>query len=136
MKVLFILGFITAVIVLIAIVIWINNYSEREYNYEFFNWGNYVATAIGYFLIWYGDSWFNEAVINNGDLLNGQLLIGIGLVFLVSVLYIHIKNTNFLFGVVIGAFQFIVYLPLAIFGFIGLLMAVAWLMDTKPVYRI
>lgn len=136
MKVLLILGVIAAVIVLIMIVGAINNYSERRYNYEFFNWGNYISSAIGYFLLWYRNTWFNEAVVYNGDLLNGQLMMGIGVMFIVGVLYTNIKYTNFFFGLIIGIFQLMIYLPLALFGFIALVMALAWLSDTKPVYRI
>jgi len=136
MTVLYILGFIAAGIILLKIINFINNYSQRRYRYEFFNWGNYVVSTIGYFLVWYGNIWYQEELLINGDILNGQLLLMIGAILIIGVLYNHMNQTNFFFGLIVGIFQLVIYLPLAIFGVFAFVMVIAWFMDTKPVYRI
>ena len=136
MTVLTILGVLIVIIILFAIVSRINDYSERTFDYEFFSWGNLGVTALGYLLLFYGTKWFNEALSESGDILNGQLLIGIGFIFILGVLYTHIKHTNFLFGIVVGAFQLILYIPLSVISIFLLLATAAWLSETKPVYRL
>jgi len=136
MKVLIILGVIAVIAILFVIVSWINNFSEKTYNYEFFSWGNLGVTALGYLLLFYGAKWFNEALSEGGDILNGQLLIGIGVLLILRLLYIHIKHTNFLFGIVVGVFQLILYIPLSVISIFVLLATAAWLSETKPVYRL
>ncbi len=136
MTVLIILGVLAVIVVLFVIVSWINDYSERTFNYEFFSWGNLAVTAVGYLLLFYGDKWFNEAVTKSGDILNGQLLMGIGFLFILGVLYTHIKNTNLLFGIVVGIFQLILYIPLSVISIFALLAVAGWLTETKPVYKL
>ena len=111
MTVLFILGFLAVIIVLYMIVIWINEYSQKYYEYEFFNVGSFIIIAIGYGLVWYGFTWFNEAVSVGGDILNGQILVGIGVMFVSGVFLNNIKNTSFGFGFVTGIFQLVLFLP-------------------------
>ena len=136
MTVLIILGVISVIAILFVIVSWINDYSEKTFDYEFFSWGNLGATALGYLLLFYGTKWFYEALSEGGDILNGQLLIGIGFLFIIRVLYIHIKRTNFLFGIVVGVFQLILYIPLSVISIFALLATATWLTETKPVYRL
>ena len=136
MTVLVTLGVLAVIAILFLIVTWINDYSERAFDYEFFSWANLAITSIGYFLLFYGFKWFNEALSEGGDILNGQLLMGIGLLFILSVLYTNIKHTNFLFGIVVGVFQLILYIPLSVISIFALLATAAWLTETKPVYRL
>ncbi len=136
MTVLIILGVLAVIAILFVIVTWINDFTKRTYSYEFFSWGNLGVTALGYLLLFYGVKWFNEASTKGGDILNGQLLIGIGIIFILGVLYTHIKHTSFLFGIVVGIFQLIVYIPLSVISILALLAAVAWLTETKPVYKL
>jgi len=136
MKVLIILGVLAVIAILFIIVSRINDYSEKTFNYEFFSWGNLGVTALGYLLLFYGTKWFYEALSEGGDILNGQLLIGIGVLFIIRVFYIHIKRTNFLFGIVVGTFQLILYVPLSVISIFALLATAAWLSETKPVYRL
>lgn len=136
MTVLFILGTITAVLVLLLIVSWINNFSEKRFGYQFFNYGNLAIISIGYFMIIFGESWYSEALANNGDILNGQLLIGIGVTILISTLINHIRKTTFWFGTTVGVFQFLLYIPLSFLAAFALLIVIAWLSETKPVYRL
>lgn len=136
MTVLFILGTITAVLVLLLIVSGINDFSEKRFGYQFFNYGNLAIISIGYFMIIFGESWYSEALANNGDILNGQLLIGIGVTILISTLINHIRKTTFWFGFTVGVFQFLLYIPLSFVAAFALLIVIAWLSETKPVYRL
>ena len=136
MLVLTIIGVIAGIIILSLFVSWINRYTYATYYYEFFNFSNYVVTGIGYFLIYFGIDWYEKALIKNGDLLNGQLMMSIGAVLILGVFINHVKRTNFLFALVVGIFQIILYIPLAYLGAFVLLAMFAFVMDTKPVYRI
>ena len=136
MTVLYIIGFLAVVIALALIAIWINTFSIQKFNYEFFNWGNFIITALGYLGLWYGYDWFQEASATGGDILNGQILMGIGAVFATGMFLNNIKRTNFIFGVVAGAYQLAIYVPLSIASALLVLMAMAWAMNTKPVYNI
>ena len=136
MLVITIIGFIAAIITVYSLVLWVNEYSVKRYRYEFFNFSNYLATAIGYGMIYFGDSWYKEAVVNNKDILNGQVLIVIGFLLVVLVIYSNIKNTSFIFGVVMTVIQLALYAVLAVVGFYVLLLAMAFFSQTKPVYSI
>lgn len=107
MTVLFILGSIAAVLILLLIVNGINDFSEKRFGYQFFNYANLTIISIAYFMIIFGGQWYSEALANNGDLLNGELLVGIGVVILISTLINHIKKTTFWFGTTVGVFQFL-----------------------------
>lgn len=136
MTVLFILGAIAAVLILLFIVNGINDFSEKRFGYQFFNYANLTIISIAYFMIIFGGQWYSEALANNGDLLNGELLVGIGVVILISTLINHIKKTTFLFGTTVGVFQFLLYIPLSFLAAFAMLITIAWLSETKPVYKV
>ncbi len=136
LTVLYIIGFLAVVIILALIAIWINSFSIKEFNYEFFNWGNFIITALGYLALWYGYDWFMEASTTGGDILNGQILIGIGAVFVVGSFLNNIRRTSFFFGIFAGTYQLAIYVPLSIASALLVLLAMAWAMNTKPVYNI
>ena len=136
MIVLFIVGFIALIIVLFKVVFWINEFSETNYNYEFFSWGNLGITSVGYLLLFYGNKWFDIALSGAGDISNGLLLMAMGLILVSKILYTHIKQTNLLFGVVVGTFQLILYIPLSVISIFSLFAGAAWLTEAKPVYKL
>ena len=136
MTVLYTIGFLAVVIILGLIASWINTFSIKKFNHKFFNWSNFIITALGYLALWFGNDWFQEASTTGGDILNGQLLMGIGAVFVIGVFLNDIRRTNFIFGIFAGAYQLAIYVPLSIVSALLVLMAMAWAMDTKPVYNI
>ncbi|MCD6433867.1 MAG: hypothetical protein J7L21_07480 [Sulfurimonas sp.] len=136
MTVLFILGLIAVAVALFMMVSWINTYSQRHYNYEFFNIGSFIIIAIGYGLAWYGWTWFNEAVDAGGDILNGQILVGIGVMLVSGVFLSNIRNTSLAFGFFAGMFQLVLFVPLSVAAAFAFIVAVAWMSETKPVYNI
>ena len=134
-----VLGIIIAIVLIIVLYLFIqkiNSYSLKKYQYEFFNVGNYVASAVGYVLIFYGHSWYESAVKMNGDILNGILLMLIGIVPILAVVLINIKETSTEFALVLSIVQQILYAALAVIGFFALLIAIAFVMQTRPVYNL
>jgi len=136
MLVLKIIGILAALFVTHLIIDYLNKYTDKKYNYEFIDWNSYFIVAISYVFIFIGEKAYSHAVESSGDILNGQLLIGIGIIGLITMLYLNIKNTNFLVGILGTLFQFAIYGVLAVVGLIALLLAGAFFSQTKPVYNL
>jgi len=136
MIVLGIIGFIAVGLLLYWLVTVVNNYSYKKYKYEFFNMQNFVTTAIGYAFLFFGNNWYMDALKANGDLLNGGILIGIGAVTVLYVVYLNIKRTDLLFGLLGSLFQLILYVALTLGAVFALLIVMAALSETKPVYNL
>lgn len=136
MTVLTILGVLAGAFALLVLVARINNYSYRKYKYDIFNWGNFSVSAIGYVAIFFGNNWFHQELAHHGDILNGQLLVLIGLLFIAGVVYSNIKKSSFIFGIIISILQQIVYAPLSVVALFGVIVVIAALFETRPVYRI
>lgn len=136
MIVLGIIGFILVVLLLYWLVISINAYSYKKYKYEFFNMQNFIITAIGYAFLFFGNKWYMSALKDSSDLLNGGILLGIGVVIVLYVVYMNIKHTALLFGLFFTLFELILYVALSLVSAFALLIAIAALAETKPVYNI
>lgn len=136
MTVLYIIGILAVVFSLYIVVRYINEISERFYKYEFFNYGNLTVVTIAYVMIYFGRNWYMDALAHSGDILNGILLMGIGTLIILILIYQHIKHTSIFFGLFFGFIQLIIYIPAGIISFFGAVLMAAWLMDTKPVYRL
>lgn len=135
MTVLAILGVLAVVFAIYMYVMYINKISINKYKYEFFSKSNLFFITIAYALIAFGVNLYYEAINNQGDILNGKLLIAIGIIIILFTLYIHIKNTSFLFGVYYGLIQLIIYIPAGLISFLIAFFIFAWAMETRPVYR-
>lgn len=127
---------VAVMIGLYILVVMINDESLKRYKYEFFSYANLAITAVAYLLLYFGYRWYQSELSVDGDLLNGALLMLFGLILLMGILYNHIKRSSILFGLVVGVFQLILYIPLSFFSIFGVLLVAAWLFETKPVYRL
>ena len=136
MVVLSIIGIIIALILVALFVQYSNKQSQRAYNYEIFNAGNFIISVLGYLAIYFGNGWYSDALKEHGDLLNGELLMGIGGLFLLGVVYINIKNTSLFYGLVMSVVTEIFYAAATPVVLLVLLMAAAFFAETKPVYNI
>jgi len=136
MVVLSVIGIIIALILVALFVQYSNEHSQRAYNYEIFNAGNFIVSVLGYFAIYFGNGWYSDALKEHGDLLNGELLMGIGGLFLLGVVYINIKNTSLFYGLVMSVVTEIFYAAATPVVLLVLLMAAAFFAETKPVYNI
>jgi vacuolar-type H+-ATPase subunit I/STV1 len=114
----------------------VNEYTIQKYRYEFFNMGNFLISAVGYGLLYFGYKWYMSALEKNQDILNGQILIGIGVILILTVIYYNIKNTSGPTGLALSLVQAPIYSVLAVFSLIVLIAAVAFFSETKPVYNI
>ena len=77
-----------------------------------------------------------DALKEQGDLLNGVLLIAIGGMLLIVVVFLNIKNTSFVYGLVMSLIMEVFYAAATPVMFFALIMVVAFFADTKPVYNI
>ncbi len=137
MTVLYILGALLVIFIIFVIVGMINDFSESRYNYEFFTWGNLFFTTVAYLSIYFGRKWYlADLIAKNGDTLNGVVLIAIGGLMLLGLLITHMKNTNIIFGFVVGFIQFALYIPASVMSVLMFIMAAAWLSETKPVVNL
>jgi len=131
-----VLSIIGIIITLILVAQYSNEQSQRAYNYEIFNAGNFIISVLGYLAIYFGNGWYSDALKEHGDLLNGELLMGIGGLFLLGVVYINIKNTSLFYGLVMSVVTEIFYAAATPVVLLVLLMAAAFFAETKPVYNI
>ena len=136
MTVLAIIGVLVAIVLLVLFVNYANEYSDREFHYEIFNITTFSIIAIGYVFIYFGEGSYNSALMHEGDLLNGILLMIIGAFLVIVGVFINIINTNLKFGIAMSVVQLILYAPLAVVAVFTLIMMVAALMQTKPVYNL
>jgi len=136
MLVLKIIGILIAVFLVYLLIVKVNEYTIEKYRYEFFNMGNFLLSAVGYGLLYFGYKWYMNALEKNQDILNGQILIGIGLILILTVIYYNIKNTSGPTGLIFSLIQAPIYSVLAVFAVIALIAAVAFFSETKPVYNI
>ncbi len=136
MLVLSIIGIIIGLILLALFIQASNGYSVKVYGYEIFNTGNFTVSVLGYLAIYFGNSWYMDALKEHGDLLNGEILMAIGGVFLIGVVYLNIKNTSLIYGLVMSIVAEVVYAAATPFILLVLLMAGAFFAETKPVYNI
>ena len=131
-----IIGFLVAIYLVFLLVVKINDYTRDKYRYDFFNITNFTISAIGYALLYFGYIWYMKALDKHGDVLNGQILIGIGIVLLLGVIYLNVKNTSLSAGVSLSIVQAPIYSVLSIIALFVLLASIAFFSETKPVYNI
>ncbi len=131
-----IIGFLVATYLIFMLVVKINDYTRDKYRYDFFNMTNFTISAIGYGLLYFGYIWYMKALDKHGDVLNGQILIGIGIILLLGVIYLNVKNTSLSAGVSLSIVQAPIYSVLSIIALFVLLASIAFFSETKPVYNI
>ena len=136
MLVLKIIGILIVAFLIYLLIIKVNEYTIQKYRYEFFNMANFLISAVGYGLLYFGYKWYMSALEKNQDILNGQILIGIGVILILTVIYYNIKNTSGPIGLVLSLIQAPIYSALAVFSLVALIAAIAFFSETKPVYNI
>jgi len=114
----------------------INDHTQERYQYDFFNIVNFSLITAGYTLGYLGYSWYNTALTQGGDQLNGQLLMCFGMILVAVAFYYNSKKVPMDLTIGLGIAQCILYLPMAYFAVIAIVIAIAWFSQTKPVYSI
>lgn len=139
LNILVIVGIIMMVILFILfiymIVMFINEYFEDRFDYNFVRTSFVMIIAV--LLMISGLNWYNESLINNGDVLNGLILMMIGGVITIGLMSYTIWKTNLIYAILITVLQLGIS-PLLIVFFVvmaGLKVLSALLSPVaKPVY--
>jgi len=136
MLVLQIIGILILIGMAYLFILNINDYTQQKYNYDFFNVVNFALIATGYTLGFFGYEWYGAALERGGDPLNGQLLMFFGAALVVGAFYYNSKRVPMGLTIGVGIAQCILYLPMAYFTVIAIVVAIGWFLQTKPVYSI
>ena len=136
MFVLSIIGVIALIIGIYLLTIKLNQISYKNYNYEFFSLYPYAIFSLMYILLYFGRKFYIEAALRDGDIWNGILLFSFGVIVFIIRFIKNIKIAGFFKGILYTIVQLIIYLPIAIFGFIAILFAMVVFANSKPVYNI
>ncbi|MBN2248806.1 MAG: hypothetical protein JW682_00510 [Campylobacterales bacterium] len=136
MLVLSIIGIIVGLFFVYGIVIYVNEYTLKKYDYEYFDLVTYGISAAGYVLIFYGNSWYQSALVEDKDILNGILVMGIGVALILAVIYKNFKHTPAKLSIFVTPLQQLLYAVFAVFGFLAVIFAIGYFAQTKPVFDI
>ena len=126
----------------LAFVYWmvekINELSYRVNKYEYFSATTAGFVVVGYYLLFFGYAVYTKAArVVDGDILNGILLMIIGGVLMGMIVISNFINTpkeNIFITLFFTTIQLVVYVGLAYVSIFIILLAVAALAQTKPVY--
>ena len=134
MTVLYILGVVAVISFLYWGIIKLDSMVEEKFKYTFFDTGVFVIAFVSNLLLYFGNSWYKEALKKSGDLLNGELLMAFGGIGLLLVIFLNIRSTNYIVGIIGSAIQLILFAVATFFGVLALIIIGAFLMGTRPVY--
>lgn len=108
----------------------------NKYKYNFFEGHLFGLAFVSNLFIYFGHEWYLEAIAKSGDQLNGMILMGIGGIGLLLLIYINIKWTNFIVGLVGSAIQIALFAIASYFAVFLIVIAVGLLANTRPVYNL
>ena len=114
----------------------INSFSFRKYKYGFFSNELFFLYCIIYVLLFFVYDLYTDAAKVNGDILNGILLFAFGVILLAIRLVLNIKIAKFFFGVLFTIIQFFIFIPIALGGFVILMIILLITTHVKPVYNV
>lgn len=136
MFVLSIIALLSVFLLFLYIIIKVNQITYKKYKYEFINAEVLVYFVLTFTLLYLGKIHYFKAVLNDGDIWNGILLFSFGVIVFIIRFIKNIKIAGFFKGILYTIVQLIIYLPIAIFGFIAILFAMVVFANSKPVYNI
>ena len=135
MFVLKIIGVIALLLGVYALVERVKEITFDKYGYKSFEPATAAVVAIGYYFLYFGWDFFAEALKYHGDILNGIILMIIGVVLVGIMFLAALKSMEFSFmGFVYALFEFGIYIPVAFVGLFIVLLLIAALSDTRPVW--
>jgi len=136
MLVIKIIAILLLALIVYALVDKFNSFTYKKFNYQFFELDRFFIIAFSYALLFFGSVWYKDALRDATDPLNGIVLITIGVVILLTIVYKNFKNTNFTVGLFGSIFQLVVFAIITPVSIFALVIAAAFAMETRPVYRI
>lgn len=132
-----VIAIVTLLIFLILIYQMVKKLDEvmlEKFNYRFFTTKSLCIYILIYPGLFLGYSLFHKALINHSDILDGILIMLFAISLFVYILVNNIKNTDFVWGVVVTLFQAFVYLPLSFLGIFVLIGMFATYTPARAVY--
>lgn len=117
-------------------IIKINSFSFRKYKYGFFSSKLFFLYCIIYALLFFGYDLYMDAVKVDGDILNGILIFTFGVILLIVRLVLNIKIAKFFFGVLFTIIQFFIFIPMALGGFVILMIILMIENQIKSIFNV
>lgn len=114
----------------------INSFSYKNYKYGFFSNELFFLYCLIYALLFFGYDLYMDAAKVDGDILNGILLFTFGVILLAIRLVLNIKIAKFFFGVLFTIIQFFIFIPIALGGFVILMIILLIASQIKPVFNV
>lgn len=108
----------------------------KKYKYDFFEGYLFGLAFVSNLFIYFGHEWYLEAIAKSGDQLNGMIIMGIGVIGLLLLIYINIKWTNFIVGLVGSVIQIALFAIASYFAVFLIFIAAGLLANTRPVYNL
>lgn len=136
MLVLKILGIIAFVYFVYWVYLKISSYCIEKYNYDLFDFTHLTLVSVSYLFFYYGHHFYNIALQHNWDTLNGIILILIGLIPLVLVITLNFIHLPFFKALLFTLFELVIAVVFAGIALVGIVVAISFAMQTRPVYRI
>ena len=136
MTVLIIMGIVIALLAVILFANYLNEYSERHFSYTLFSYEQFSLVSLPTVALYFGNELYTTTLKTHGDILNGIIVMSIATAVLLFAIYRNLKYTNILFGLFATTIQFAIFMPLSFLALLGLLGALAFFAQTKPVYGI
>jgi membrane-associated HD superfamily phosphohydrolase len=131
---------IIGVIFVIAFVIFslfkIKSFYENKFNKRLYLELTSILISVCYVVFFFSFRWYENALSSNGDIYNGLILMSICLVTIICVIIYNIKQSNFLYGVLLSIYQLIACIVgVAIIIFV-ILIILGISSNIRPVYKI
>lgn len=136
MTVLVILGLAIGAYLLYFSAVKFNEYTQKQYRYLFFQMNSFLAIAISYGLLFFGNRWYETALGKSEDTLNGIILMVIGVIIIIAMIIKNFYETDFITGLFGTLFQLSLYVLCTIIGAFVLLVLFAIAAQTRPVYNL
>jgi hypothetical protein len=114
----------------------INTFSFRKYKYGFFSSEVFFLYCIIYALLFFGYDLYSDAAKVDGDILNGILIFAFGVILLTIRLVLNIKIAKFFLGLFFTIVQFFIFIPMALGGFIILMIILMIESQIKSIFNV
>ena len=92
--------------------------------------------CIIYALLFFGYDLYSDVAKVDGDILNGILIFAFGVILLAIRLVLNIKIAKFFLGVLFTIIQFFIFIPIALGGFVILMVILLIATQIKPVFNV
>lgn len=117
-----------------VLILWFNDYTEKEAGYRFFSTHSFGWFAAAYIALYAGYRMIESNW--HGDPINGSIVLAIGLVIFAVQIRTNFKHTRPLMALAGSLLQTLIYAPLTVLGLIALFVSIAAASGIKPVFCI